>query len=465
MTIDKSIDTTTNHQPGKEQGYRRNRMKFGIYLHNGNYPNVDLRFPEKGNPGIGGTEFLELALAYYLDLFFSDKIEVVLFANRTELLPDSVQACLATDVIDAAIKSKNEACDIFMFASRHVTDQLCQTLTEKNIKAIARSTNHIEVFQLNMIANCPAIQCHCCDGHEYLDLLRDHKIFKKSALIVDFLNARQFNPTAILPKDGNTVVYIGNIIFVKGFHILARVWPQIIRQRPNAKLIVIGSGKLYNREQRLGKWGIAEEQYEAKYLRPFLADANGQIMESVSFTGLLGAERIEIFQRATVGVINPSGCTEVFPGSALEIQAAGTPVVSAAKWGVLDAVLHGKTGLLGKTDQELIKNILYFLDHPEIASQFGQNGIDFVKRTCDPKVVAQQWIDLLTDCVNDRPLTPLPIKPNYWYDAKFFREGMRLLKSTVPALENLPALVELKPLLKKQLKSITKSPHSLSKLM
>ncbi|MEM7579944.1 MAG: hypothetical protein AAF316_08830 [Cyanobacteria bacterium P01_A01_bin.80] len=40
-------------------------IKVGFYLQNQRYPNIDLRFPEKGNPGIGGTEFTTIATAYY----------------------------------------------------------------------------------------------------------------------------------------------------------------------------------------------------------------------------------------------------------------------------------------------------------------------------------------------------------------------------------------------------------------
>lgn len=430
------------------------RIKVGIYVDNRNYPDVDLRFPEKGNPGIGGTEFLEIALSYYLELFHSDKVEVFLFTHFTHLLPSSLMACFAIDVADAAVKSKEKECNVFIFSSKLITEQLCQTLSQLNIKAIARSTNHLDIFQLNLLANCPAIKRHCCDGHEYLDLLRDHKVFKKSTLIVDFLNTVMFTPNLSLSKDENTVVYVGNITFCKGFHVLARVWPHIIRQRPNAKLIVIGSGKLYNRDQQVGQWGIAEENYEVQYIRPFLTDTSGQLMKSVFFAGLLGTERIKIFQRAIVGVINPTGLTEVFPGSALEIQASGTPVVSVAKWGLLDTVVHGNTGLLGKTDKDLVRNIIYLLDNPEIAKQLGQNGIDFVKRNCDPRIVTKQWIELLIDIVNGRPSNPPPMKQNYLYNVKIFRENIRFLKENIPLLHDLPALAEIKPLLKKKLKFV-----------
>jgi len=33
------------------------KIKVGFYVQNEGYPNVDCRFPELGNPGLGGTQF------------------------------------------------------------------------------------------------------------------------------------------------------------------------------------------------------------------------------------------------------------------------------------------------------------------------------------------------------------------------------------------------------------------------
>lgn len=172
-------------------------------------------------------------------------------------------------------------------------------------------------------------------------------------------------------------------------------------------------------------------------------------MKSVYFAGLLGTEKIEILQNADVGVINPSGFTEVCPASALEIQACGTPVVSGAKWGLLDTVLHKQTGLLGNNDRELRQNILYLLNNPTVARELGANGIDFVKNNFSPQLITKQWLELFVDICNDKPPQPQSMKPNYYYNAKFVRENMRKLKYWVPLLRKLPAVVEVKSLILK----------------
>jgi glycosyltransferase involved in cell wall biosynthesis len=430
------------------------KIKVGFHLENKGYPNVDLREPEKGNPGIGGTEYTTVTTAYYLNKFYPDQIECLLLASSTKLLPPSLSVIQAESEVDAAVKSKTQGCDIFVFKSPKANHEIYEELRNLNIKAIARSNNTPDIEGLKQIADSSQIKCHVCVGQEQLDFLRDHIIFKKSTRIFNPFNAENFIPKQEIVKRGNTVVFLGNIIPVKGFHYLARVWRNVLKKRPDAKLIVIGSGKLYERSNKLGKWGVAEENYEANCIRPFLSDVNGDIIDSVHFAGLLGEEKIEILQNADVGVVNPSGKTEVCPASALEIQACGTPVISAAKEGILDTVIHGKTGLLGKSDKALVRNILCILDNPSVAKQFGENGINFVKDNFAPPLIAQQWLDLFIDICNGRTPQQQPMKDNYLYKAKFLREGIRVLKTSVPLGERIPALLEVSSSLRTSLSKI-----------
>jgi glycosyltransferase involved in cell wall biosynthesis len=427
-------------------------IKIGFYIDIQDCADVDLRFPELGNPGIGGTQFSEIFTAYYLHEFYSPKLKILLFANSSTLLPPKLEPVCVVDAIDALTQSVRAGCDLFIFCSKFLTADLWQQLCQLKIKAIARSDNFLSVEQLNWIASCPQIRCHLCVGQEQLDLYRDHQIFKKSVRIYNSIATARYKPQANTVKQGNTVVYIGSIIHAKGFHVLAKVWPRILEQQPDAKLVVIGSGKLYERSQKLGKWGVAEESYEAEYIRPFLSDRDGNLIKSVDFAGLLGAEKDRILQNADVGVVNPTGETETFCISAVEIQACGTPVVSAAKGGLLDTIVHNHTGFLGSSDRELISNILYLLNAPDASRQFGENGINFVAQNFDYQIIAKQWLQLFIDIVNDKPMKPQSMKQNYFYNAKGLKEVLRIVKGKVSLFQNIPALIEMKPLLKQKLK-------------
>lgn len=274
-------------------------------------------------------------------------------------------------------------------------------------------------------------------------MLRDHLIIYKSEVILN-----GFDPTLYIPKQNlkkeKKVVYMGSLIPGKGFHILARIWKKVLEQVPDAKLEVIGSGKLYNRNLRVGKWGIADEKYESIF-RPYLSDKNGRKLSSVKFHGLLGKEKIPIIQKALIGCPNPSGVSENCPGVAIEFQACGTAVVSGAFWGLLDTVDNGKTGLLGTTEEDLLENIVRLLKNEDEAINMGKNGIEFIKDKFNHKKISNKWRKVFQDIILNKKVKILPIDQNPNYEYKQLSESMRLLKEKYKFLRWIPAYIEIRP--------------------
>jgi glycosyltransferase involved in cell wall biosynthesis len=428
----------------REEG--ENSVKVGLYLKNRGIADVDLSRPEEGNPGVGGTQFNFVTLPYYFLQHFPDGAEFVWYANDTRHLPQSIPACQVEDCVEALATANQSGCDIFIWRPTHdeIGIRLIQMLDRFDVHTVAWAHNTPNVRALNGLASSSQLARFVCVGQEQLDRLRDHPIFNKSACIVNAFDPRPYIPQTPIEKDGTQVVYLGSLIPAKGFHHLARVWSSIRDQVPEATLVVVGSGKLYDRRSSLGKWGVAEEEYERELIRPDLSDPNGDVDQSVEFKGTLGVEKIRILQHADVGVVNPSGNSENCPGSALEFQAAGTPVVSGAYRGLLDTVVHKKTGLLGRGDQDLVDNVVYLLRNQEGATTYGENGIEFVKRKFPPRRVSRQWLELFSDIRSGTPVTPEPITQYPLNDYKVLREIMRLIKKRIPPARILPSLIEIK---------------------
>jgi glycosyltransferase involved in cell wall biosynthesis len=420
------------------------KIKVAFHIKNDTYPEVDLRFPELGNPGVGGTQFTTLAVAYYLQKYFSERIEPIILANHVHLLPKKLEALKICSLLDAARIASEQRVDIFVFKSQEANHEIYSLVNQLKLKSVARSNNTPDQIALDVISNCEFIRCHVCVGQEQLDFLRDHKVISKSTRIFHPFNPNAFIPNKVNPKTKNSVVFLGSLIPAKGFHRLARIWPQIIHKYPQAKLTVIGSANLYDRKSKLGLWGIADEVYEENSIRPYLSSSDGSILDSVSFKGLLGVEKIPILQEATVGIVNPTASTETFCSSALEVQACGTPVVSAADWGLLDTVAHKKTGLLIKNDKDFLKSIIFLLENPKIASSIGEKAIHHVKNNFSPEASATDWMSLFESLYRDEKVFLPAMKKNILYRGKFLRESIRLGRNYVPGMNNFPTLSALK---------------------
>ncbi|UCG08946.1 MAG: glycosyltransferase [Desulfobacterales bacterium] len=371
-------------------------MRIGLYLENKKIRDADLRFPEQGNPGIGGTQFNFVTLPYYFQKYFPNEVEFILFANEIQRLPASLRCLPVGSCSDAADKCARNDCDIFLYRPTYDNNGMdtLRVMQETDLRGIAWAHSDIPLEYLNALAKCRQIQQYVCVGQQQLNRLSTHKIFGKATCIVNGFDTANYIPGDSCKKDTHTIVFLGNLIPAKGFHWLARVWPEVIKVIPEAKLSVIGNGALYDRNSKLGKWGVAQEDYETDHIRPYLSDANGKLHPSVKFMGLLGVSKIPLLQKAAMGIVNPSTRTENCPGCAIELQASGTAVVSTAANGLLDTVIHKKTGLLGRNLTDLAANIIYLLQNKAESRRLGKHGIDFVRTSFSYEKVCWQWLYL-----------------------------------------------------------------------
>ncbi|MFT6989339.1 MAG: glycosyltransferase involved in cell wall biosynthesis [Paraglaciecola sp.] len=406
-------------------------IKVGLYLENRSIHDVDLRHPEKGNPGVGGTEYNFVNMPFNFMRFFPGDVEFVFFANSVKHLPKNFLVFQADGFVSALQLAEENLCEILIWRP---------TLKEEvygHLKAIEVSAmsvigwihNTPEIKVLDAMANISNFKRFVAVSHEQIDLIRDHPIIYKTSLIVNGFDVETIPVAKKIKKDGDMVVYLGSLVKAKGFGLLAEVWPVILGRVPTAQLYVIGNGAVYNRGAVLGKWGVAEESFEADSIRCNLSDAHGRVHSSVHFLGGLGSEKNEYLLKASVGVVNPSGLTENCPGSAIEFQASETPVVSVAKNGLLDTVVHNKTGLLGLSKDDLVENIVYLLNTPSAVKELGSKGRQFVLDKFSYQQVSALWLDVFKEIVEERRGAFVPMKENVFYKRKWCRELIRLTKA------------------------------------
>lgn len=423
-------------------------MKIGFYLSNGKLSGVDLSHPEKGNPGIGGTEYQFVCLPYYINKYYPSEVEFYFYAQNTDLLPEVVRCRKVGNIKEAHRLAIEDDCEVLVWRPTETTETLDfiegLNANKESIKIIAWVHNTLPYEYLYALSSCTSIKRYVAVSDEQLDIIRQESIIYKGCVIPNGLDSTIYEShnSGLIDKD--MVVYVGALVPAKGFGMLARVWEKVLYRNKSARLYVIGSGKLYDRNQVLGEWGVAEESFEAGFIRPYLSDDSGNIHPSVKFLGTLGAEKIKYMSNACVGVVNPTALTENCPGSALEFQALGTPVVSGADWGLLDTVVDGKTGLLGNTDEDLVENILYFMKNTDKSLSFGASGIGFVKREFSYSSVTKKWVQLFGDVCSDKPNFVKPIYKNLLYKKKWLREVVRLAKQDLysPAYNDLTSQVE-----------------------
>lgn len=163
-------------------------------------------------------------------------------------------------------------------------------------------------------------------------------------------------PARVALQPPPTVAFAGKFNWTKGVDVLVRAFAKVVKQIPEARLLLAGYGPEHEALKRL----IAE------------LDLTG----SISMLGFLAPSVLETqFDRAWVQIV-PSRWEEPFGRVAAEAQMRGTAVVASASGGLTEIVQDGQTGLLvppGDVDA-LSDALLHLLQNRLLAEQLGQAG-------------------------------------------------------------------------------------------
>lgn len=365
-------------------------MKIALLFQDKGISGMDLSDVTAGNPGMGGTEYLFVLLCHYL-ADYSD-IEVTVYHFNDNKLP-SCRDIIVKSEEEAFSHAAKEGDNIFIMKNLQ-TDGVYDLLSRYKLKYVIWCHNFLTYNELQLFHLEKNVKRVIAVGRQMYDYYIDDKIVSKLDFVSNlFMKKDDERRTDKYKCD---VTYVGSLIYQKSFHVLANAWKAVVKEVPEARLNVIGTGKLYDRDARLGKLGIAEESYEEMFLEN-LRDDNGNVLDSVIFHGLLGEEKKNIYMNTAVGVVNPMASTETFCLCAIEMEAYGIPVVSRRKNGLLDTVVPDETGLLYKDSNELAAYIIKLLKERELNDRLGENAFEYAKNAYTPEKVMPEWIRVLSE--------------------------------------------------------------------
>lgn len=373
--------------------------KICFMFENKNIKGIDCREPYKGNPGIGGTEYCFILVSYYLNLYYRDKFDFYIFTNDISVINEDIKTVKISSIKEGLNKAKSLNIDYVILRTNDDLE-IDSEIKRLQIKTIMWSHNFWLNNSLELMNNNEYVVKHVCVGREQYDRILDHNIRNKSIVIYNMFNSGWYDKYEINDEKERIITYIGSIVPAKGFHVLAKQWKKVLKKYPDAKLKVIGDGKLYNRESKLGLYGIAEAKYEKKFIK-YLLNSNGEIDESVEFLGTMGKEKIEVLKETKIGIVNPTARTETFCISAIEMGACMIPVVTIAKNGFLDTVKDGETGILVNKGKNLYKGIIELLENHEYCKSLGKNAKNFVNKSFNPEVISYDWIKMIENLENN----------------------------------------------------------------
>lgn len=408
-------------------------LKVGFYIENRGTLSVNCQDLKNGNPGIGGTEYSMLLVAENLTIHNFSNIHVSVYASSTNNISSVLTAYKVDSAKEAIYKASQDGVKILVirFLTSYFETDLLDYARSNGIKIVIHAHNFFNRKNLNYFQKYDNVYIVNV-GREQLEAYRDHSMYLRSTYIYNGLYFDDsLSSNAIKNDNSHEVVYVGSIIKEKGLHYLTQAWPIVLRAVPDAKLNVIGAGNLYNRNTKLGKYNIANEEYENHLLEPII-DSKGRILSSIKFWGNLGKEKKELIRKCKVGVPNPGGIGETFGYTAIEMQQEGCYVTTARVPGYMDTVYDKE--MLYTNVKMLAANIITLLKRPYEESYHKQVKL-FLKATFDINKLSCQWVQFFYDVESESIFHDKKESiRNISFQLKWLRESNRLIKKVFPFL-------------------------------
>jgi len=200
-------------------------------------------------------------------------------------------------------------------------------------------------------------------SREILGTLERMGLGNKSHLITNFVDPPHFKNSRIAEPHETTVIYVGRLEPVQTPDLVLRAFKKVTEQVPNAKLVIVGYGTLFEKLKLMIKEMKLENSVtmagRQTDVRPFLW-------------------RSDIFVATNFGYI-----------ATLEAWSAGLAVI-APKFGILKETLsHEKNGLLFEPDniEDLTAALIRLIENRQLRETLALNGAQTVQNY-DIRVVA-----------------------------------------------------------------------------
>ena len=169
-------------------------------------------------------------------------------------------------------------------------------------------------------------------------------------------------------EDKPTVVCVSRLMPRKGQDTLIDVWPAVLKQVPNAHLLIVGGGSY--------KQHLHKQMFD-----------NG-VHQSVTITGNVAWSELPGFYAAgdvfamPVRTRNFGFDVEGLGIVYLEASATGLPVIAGDSGGAPDAVIEGISGyvLNAKKESLLVEKIVELLVNKELSTRLGKQGRSWIEK-------------------------------------------------------------------------------------
>lgn len=366
-------------------------------------PNTDYFTEHSPNPGIGGTQFLIWSVACGLSERKND-LDITLFVNGKTKLPNHLKHAEVSNAIECIQLCSEQKFDYLILRSPIFDKQIVKAIEYYKVNTILWAHNFENYISYKILKKSRYIKKIVCVSKEQYNLLIDTDIFSKCTYISNGLWFDKYDISNQHENNKKTICYMGNLYPRSGYETFLKCWGKIEAAIPDCELIIIGGNDLYNTSV-MKSAGYSKKSFnriqilEQKYLYN-----NGKLKPNITKAGVKkGMEKLQLMAQCTVGVTNITDAGETFGLGAVEFQALGIPVVSIAKYGLLETVNDKISGILVKDKSKISDAVIDIVNNNELRRTLSEEGREFVQKNFEMSLILNKWEVFLHDVDNYFP--------------------------------------------------------------
>ncbi len=202
----------------------------------------------------------------------------------------------------------------------------------------------------------------------------------------------KFKPASLTSRP--QALAVGRFVEKKAPYLTILAFQKVLERLPDAKLIMVGDGPLQD---------VCRQLVRALHIE-----------HAVALKGAVDHEQVaQLMQDSRIFVqhslVPQSGDSEGTPVGILEAGAAGLPVVSTMHAGIVDTVVHGRTGFLVKEGDidAMAEYMSQLLINPELALDMGKSAREHISRNFNMEDSISNLRAIIDKCAG-RELAPRP---------------------------------------------------------
>lgn len=188
-----------------------------------------------------------------------------------------------------------------------------------------------------------------------------------------------------IAEDDKVIVFVGTLFEFSGLDLYLGQFPAVLKEFPEAKLIIVGGGALLEK------------------LKKLVVDL--RLTENVTLTGFQPFDMMPQYINLADICINPfivnMTTRDIIPGKIIQYLSCAKPVLATPLLGMVSLLSGPERGVVYSNINEFAENTVKLLKNTEVARAIGDNGYRYVEYDHDERKIAHRLEIILNQMIAD----------------------------------------------------------------